>query len=94
MNIITTKQLQELFSKIITSIAELDTLASSIKLPFNGEIYITDRELSARLHVSRRTTQEWRNSGVIGFIQLEGKVIYPESSIQRFLEQHFCPAWP
>ena len=52
------------------------------KPTLNGEHYLTDSEVSAKLKVSRRTLQEWRNNGQIAYIQLGGKILYAESAIQ------------
>ena len=72
---------------------DLDRLNKSCKPLFNGELYLTDKELSERLKISRRTLQEWRNSGKIEFIQFEGKILYTESAIQRLLDKHYQKAW-
>ncbi len=71
----------------------LDRLDKNCKPVFNGELYLTDKELSERLKISRRTLQEWRNSGKIEFIQFEGKILYTESAIQRLLDKHYQKAW-
>ncbi len=57
------------------------------KRPFNNEIYITDRELSERLKVSRRTLQEWRNNRVIPYVQIASKILYRERDVQILLEK-------
>lgn len=59
----------------------------------NGEHYLTDSEVSAKLKVSRRTLQEWRNNGQIAYIQLGGKILYAESAIQAMLEKFYVKAW-
>ena len=38
----------------------------------DGERYLTDREVSEILKVSRRTLQEYRNDGIIPYILLGG----------------------
>ena len=40
-----------------------------------GERFMTDKELCARLQLSRRTLQDYRNNGVIPYIQLGGKIL-------------------
>lgn len=78
----------------------LDRMTDSIrnlvinhKRPLNGEHYLTDSEVSARLKVSRRTLQEWRNNGQITYIRLGGKILYAESDIQAMLEKFYRKAW-
>ena len=59
------------------------------KAPLNNEFFITDKELQERLKVSRRTLQEWRNSGRIAYTFIGGKVLYRESDIQEMLKKHY-----
>ena len=63
------------------------------KPTLNGEHYLTDSEVFAKLKVSRRTLQEWRNNGQIAYIQLGGKILYAESAIQAMLEKFYVKAW-
>ena len=51
-----------------------------------GEHYLTDRELSERLKISRRTLQDYRNNGILPYRQLGGKILYRESDIERVLQ--------
>lgn len=73
----------------------LDKLSDSYAPRFGGEYYVSDVELTERLKISDRTTQEWRSSGKIDYIQFEkkGKILYRESDIQKFLEKHYLKAW-
>lgn len=73
----------------------LDKLSESYAPRFGGEHYLTDVELTEMLKISDRTTQEWRSSGKIDYIQFEkkGKILYRESDIQKFLEKHYLKAW-
>ena len=56
---------------------------------FNGERYLTDADLAEKLFVSRRTLQDWRNQGIIGYIKIRGKLIYRESDINRLLRENY-----
>ncbi|MDR0908013.1 MAG: helix-turn-helix domain-containing protein [Rikenellaceae bacterium] len=67
----------------------IENMVKNHKPTLNGERYLTDREVSARLKVSRRTLQDYRNEGRIPFIQLGGKVLYRESDIQRGLDSGY-----
>ena len=59
----------------------------------NGERFFTDKEVSARLKVSRRTLQDYRNEGRIAYIQLSGKILYRESDIERMLADCYRSAY-
>ena len=55
----------------------------------NGERLLTDVELSDILRVSRRTLQEYRNDGILPYIEMKGKCVYRESDIEQFLRMHY-----
>ena len=57
--------------------------------PLDGERYLTDREVSDLLRVSRRTLQEYRNDRLLPYILLGGKVLYPESGLREVLEANY-----
>ena len=71
----------------------VQNLVANHKPTLGGEHYLTDKEVSTRLKVSRRTLQEWRNNGQIAYIQLGGKTLYAESAIQAMLERYYVKAW-
>ena len=55
----------------------------------DGERYLTDKELSEFLKLSRRTLQEYRKQGILPYIILCGKTLYPESEIQALLTGNY-----
>ena len=73
----------------------LDKLSENYSPLFRGERYVTDVELTKRLKISDRTTQEWRSSGKIDYIQFEkkGKILYRESDIHKLLDKHYLKSW-
>ena len=67
-------------------------LAESYRPPMNGERYLTDREVSEMLKVSRRTLQEYRSARALPFIIFGGKVLYREYDLQQLLEENYRKA--
>lgn len=59
------------------------------KPSFKNENFLTDRELSEKLRVSRRTLQAYRDSGRLPYYQLNGKILYKESDVQRVLDSFY-----
>ena len=57
----------------------LSSFLESYSPPLDGERYLTDKELSEHLKLSRRTLQEYRKQGILPYIILCGKTLYPES---------------
>lgn len=59
----------------------------------NGEKYLTNNDVSKLLKLSTRTLQDWRDKGVISYIQISGKVLYRQSDILKLLEDNFEKSW-
>lgn len=82
------------FFKVLDRILDnAEALAESFKPVLNGEHYLTDQDVSERLHISKRTLQEYRTTGKIPYILLGGKVLYKQSDIEQMLEKAYCRAW-
>jgi excisionase family DNA binding protein len=88
-----TECIASFFKSIDRMLDGIENLVKNHKPTLGGERYLTDREVSARLKVSRRTLQDYRNEGRIPFIQLGGKVLYRESDIQKVLEAGYREAF-
>lgn len=58
---------------------------ASCKASPSNEQFLTDKEVSAWLKVSRRTLQDYRNNGMVSYYQLGGKILYKESDIEKLL---------
>ncbi len=72
---------------------EIEHLAANCRPLLNGERYLTDKEVSVRLKVSRRTLQDYRNEGKIPYILFGGKILYRESDIEKMLEEGYREAF-
>ena len=81
-------------------IGKLDALLEGIErmgtshkaLPSN-EQFLTDKEVSAWLNVSRRTLQDYRNNGMIAYYQLGGKILYKESDVEKLVMSGYRNAY-
>ena len=67
----------------------MESLAENYKPVLGGERFLTDKELSGMLKVSRRSLQDYRNEGRIPYIQLGGKILYRESDIEQVLKNGY-----
>ena len=70
-----------------------ERMTANYRPTLGGERFFTDKEVSARLKVSRRTLQDYRNEGRIPYIQLGGKILYRESDIERMLADSYRSAY-
>ena len=71
----------------------MESLAENYKPVLGGERFLTDKELSGMLKVSRRSLQDYRNEGRIPYIQLGGKILYRESDIEQVLKNGYRKAY-
>ena len=71
----------------------IENFMANSRPTLGGERFLTDREVSARLKVSRRTLQDYRNNGIIAYYQLGGKILYKESDIERMLAANYREAF-
>ena len=88
-----TERIVSFFKSLDRMLDGIEGLVRNCKPTLNGERYLTDKEVSARLKVSRRTLQDYRNEGRIPYCQLGGKVLYRESDIQRVLDNGYRDAF-
>ena len=71
----------------------IENLVANSRPTLGGERFLADKEVSARLKVSRRTLQDYRNNGIIAYYQLGGKILYKESDIERMLAANYREAF-
>ena len=81
-------------------IGKLDALFEGIermdaghKVSPSNEQFLTDKEVSAWLKVSRRTLQDYRNNGMVAYYQLGGKILYKESDIEKMVMSGYRNAY-
>lgn len=71
---------------------QIGQLRQIYKPTLNGEHYLSGDEVCKILHISKRTLQEYRDTQLIPYISLPGKMLYKESDILNILEENFIPA--
>jgi hypothetical protein len=79
-------RLADLFRRLERVDKLLDELEAPARHTLNGLRFMTDRELSVMLRISRRTLQEYRSTGLLPYYLICGKVLYSETEIRQFLE--------
>lgn len=67
----------------------LENLTENYRPMLKGERYLTDKEVSERLKLSRRVLQNYRDEGRLPFCKLGGKILYRESDIQQMLDKGY-----
>ena len=82
-----------LLEKMNRLMENMESLAENYKPVLGGERFLTDKELSGMLKVSRRSLQDYRNEGRIPYIQLGGKILYRESDIEQVWKNGYREAY-
>ena len=82
-------RMKQFFSLLDNIGTKIEELAENNRPPFNGERFLTDKDLSALLKISRRCLQDYRDQGRIPYIRLGGKILYKVSDIKKLLEDNY-----
>jgi excisionase family DNA binding protein len=77
------------FEKLSRMEKELDRLAANGSSALNGEHYITDKELSEALKISRYTLWEYRSRGIIPYYEVGSKILYKASEIEAWMRKYY-----
>ena len=88
-----TPQVKEFISSLDSMLSGIESIVKHYKPHLNGERFLSNHEVSKKLNVSLRTLQEWRDMGLIPFIQVKGKIIYRQSDIDKLLQKHYLESW-
>jgi hypothetical protein len=86
--------LSEEEKKEIESLAKkVDGLHKLIELKLKpqplSELWIDVSDACRLLNVCKRTLQTYRDTGVIGYSKLSGKIYFRATEIERFLYEHY-----
>ena len=81
--------IKDFFQSMERMVDSISRLAKESRPLLNGEKFLSNREASKYLQVSIRTLQEWRDTGVIPYIQIKGKIIYRQSDMERLLQTYY-----
>ena len=81
--------IREIYRYLDNLSEHLDKIAKKDCSSKVGDCLLDNAKLAKLLNVSQRTLQEWRNLGVIPFIQIRGKILYRKVDIDRVLQNNY-----
>ena len=84
-----TPEMKQLISGIKGLTNRVRSIAQTHRPLFEGEIYLTGREVCDRLFLSPRTLQDYRDKTIIPYTQIAGKILYRLSDINRTLQENY-----
>ena len=86
-------RVKSFFSSLETLSKKVEKIRKGSKPSLDGERYYTDKELAVILKVSRRSLQDYRNNGILPYIQIGGRILYRASDIERTLMDGYKEAY-
>lgn len=81
------------FSSLEDLSKKVEKICGANKPSLDGERYYTDKELAVKLKVSHRSLQDYRNNGMLPYIQIGGRILYRASEIERVLMDGYKEAY-
>ena len=80
---------QEQYLELQRCFSELLKQCTGVKFKINPEAWYDNQEIMQLLFISKRTAQHYRDSGLISFSQIVGKIYYKGADITSFIEGHY-----
>ena len=81
--------MERLLEQVEKVVSALDKKNKKPQNYLNGERLYDNQDVCLLLNISKRTLQDYRDTGLLGYVQLPGKIIYRESEILDLLERHY-----
>ena len=81
--------MQVVLSDISSVSRRIKEVAQTHKPLFWDEHFLTGKEVCARLYISPRTLQDYRERRIIPYTQFAGKILYKVSDLERLLEENY-----
>ena len=84
-----TPEMKQLVSGIKYLTKSVRTTVQTHRPLFEGELYLTGREVCKRLFLSPHTLQDYLDKGIFPYTQIAGKILYRMSDLQRILQENY-----
>lgn len=76
------------FDLLVEKLKKLtDVLADKQKNP--EDTFLDNQEFMQLMNISKRTSQTWRDEGIISFSQIGSKIYYRMSDVQKLLDNNY-----
>lgn len=84
-----TPEMKQLISGIRNLTKRVRATTRTHRPLFEGELYLTGREVCERLFLSPRTLQDYRDKGILPYVQIAGKILYKQTDLQRIINDRY-----
>lgn len=83
---------EKMLLEINDQLKELKAILSKTQLLNSDDLFCDNEEFLKIMKISRRTSQFWRNTGIIGYVQIGNKIYFRLKDIQELLNKNYKPA--
>lgn len=83
---------EKTFLEIKEQLKDLRAILTKSQLLNPDDLFCDNEEFLKIMKISRRTSQFWRNTGIIGFVQIGNKIYFRLKDIQELLNKNYKPA--
>lgn len=81
------------FLELFKELSEIKTILENVLSKVNPEEVPWDNsDIIRNWKVSERTLSDWRKKGLIAYVQVQGKIWYPRSSREAFMNKYSISA--
>ena len=87
------ESVKQFFTQCRLSLEMTEKLITGYKPMLMEQRFLTDAQLSERINISRRTLQDYRDKGKLPFYRLDGKILYAEKDVEKFLMESYRPTF-
>lgn len=83
-----TPAFKELVKELEQTLSALNIVNDTVQPHIAGNRYLTSEEVRLAYNLSPRCLQKYRDTGVIPFVQIGRKILYPQDEIEKILQRH------
>ena len=83
---------EKMFLEVKEQLKDLKAILTKTQLLNPDDLFCDNEEFIKIMKISRRTSQFWRNTGIIGFVQIGNKIYFRLNDIQELLNKNYNPA--
>lgn len=84
----TSPEFVEVEKKMEAAVKSIEKLSRQIRPMLHGERYLSGEEVCEYFHLTARTLQNYRDSNSIPYTHLGGKMLYPETELEKLLDRN------
>jgi hypothetical protein len=79
----------DILEKRNMSLANSTKCTEKVQHTYNGELLLDNYDLCKMLNVGKRSLQRYRSLGWLPYKQIDQKIYYLESEVEKFITEHF-----